>query len=327
VLFIVFKSAAFTLEKIAHVTDAGKADMRNSLLVADLAAISASTGINYVPDFCWQPHLPPQERTVRKFIYGRENWKNSFYSYIYNVDPSVGLFQYNTSAFTAELSAAWLNAVARHPVAWLQYHGGEFWNLLTNHYFNMGLWSGLRTSHRNNAALALEKTGTVDSFLETHSTRFSYKNGSIVLEDDSRPITPAEENALLALAGESRQQDVLWMKWYSHVPRRVYNVTNYAAEDFVEPFFESFRWNLKYLSILATYLVLLFLLLFLRSWIFDSFYKFSFTILCVCGILHLFIRFFFLTDPVFRFGILSVLFTFFAIIILIADRLNKRETS
>lgn len=321
-LFLMFKISASFLDSIVNIPQELKPEMRNSLLVADIAAISAQSKTNYIPDYCWQPVIPATERTVEKIIYGQNNWSNSFYSYIYNIDPSVGLFTYSTTSHTAELFMTWFKVVTKHPFLFFKYHATVFSYLAFNDNFNMGIWSGLKDSHVNHSRLLIEKSEAVDSFLVKHN-RFAYREGNLFFDKDYKPITQQEENALLQLVGNRRGADVVWMKWYSYIPAKTYNTANPLAEKFVNPFFEFFKWRFKWLCFLALYFLTLVAFLFYSPWLKPGYYRFTYIILCSCGILHLLLRLLILTDPVYRFGMLTILFAFFAFVILVADKLNK----
>ncbi len=323
-LFFIFKISATFLDSLVNIPQELKPEMRNSLLVADIAAISAQSKTNYIPDYCWQPVIPNKERTVEKIIYGQNNWSNSFYSYIYNIDPSIGLFTYSTSSHTEELFMTWFKVVAKHPFLFFKYHLTVFSYLVFNDNFNMGIWSGLKDSHVNHSRLLIEKNEAVDSFLVKHSNRFAYRNGNLFFDKDDTPITPKEENALLQLAGNRRAADVVWMKWYSYIPAKTYNTANSIAEKYVNPSFELFKWYFRGLCMLAPYFLALVIFLFYAPWLKRGYYRFTYILLCCCGIVHLLLRLLILTDPVYRFGMLTILFAFFAFVILVADKLNKQ---
>jgi hypothetical protein len=325
-LLLSFYFSAKALDKLAGNNNGLKSEMMNSLLVADIAAISSESNTNYVPDYCWQDYLSSDERTVAKIQYGMVRWNSAFYSFLFNIDPQVGLFTYNVQGHETDLRKRWVNAVLLHPYFYLKYHWNVFKQLLTNDYFNMGLWSGLKDSHVNHSRLEIERTAMVDSFLHNHTDRYTYENGCIVLFNDETAISQNEEDALLLLAGNRRAADVKWMKWYSQIPSKIYMVTNCRTERYVQPFMEWYKQKFRWLSCLFPYLILLVIQLFVfRKKVQDPYLKFTFTILCLCGIFHLGLRAIILTDPVFRFGMLSILFSFYTIILLIADKQNLKN--
>lgn len=323
VMFVLFKIVGLGLDGCVGIEQEQRAEMRNSLLVTDIAAISAESGVNYVPDYCWQPYLPANERTVEKLVYGKQQWGNAFYSYIYSINPSVGLFYYNTRTHTAHLFATWLNVIRQHPLMFIKYHGRVFIYLLFNDYFNMGIASGLVDSHINHAVLAVDKSEMVDSFLYAHANRFTYSSGNILFTGSGKPITTEEEEGLKQLVEPRRYSDIGWMKWYSSVPQSTYSKSSTIAENYVNPFFELFKKYFKFFVLIAPYfLLLIFVLPFYRV-IQQGYYRFTFFILCACGIFHVLLRMVILTDPVYRFGMITVLFSFFASLLLLSSWLKK----
>ncbi|HLP50943.1 MAG TPA: hypothetical protein VK154_08665 [Chitinophagales bacterium] len=317
-LFVFFKLASLYLDNTAKIEQSLRAEMRNSLMVTDIAAISAQSKINYVPDYCWQPYLPSSERTVEKIAYGQDHplWRYAFYSYIYSIDPSLGLFCYNTRTHTADLFFTWVKVVFKHPFLFAKYHLRVFFYLVFNDFYNMGILSGLKDAYINRAALNVEKTEDVRSFLERHRSRFNYNEGKLYLAQDNVPISVAEEKELLKLVDSRRASDVSWMKWYSAVPLKTYTTVNPIAQKYMNPFFEWFRKWMRPFCFIFPYFLLLLTLLPLYRWIKPGYYRFTFFVLCGCGILHLLLRIFILTDPVYRFGMITILFSFFAVILL-----------
>ena len=314
------------LESYVGIDSKSKNAMSNSLLVADVAAISAYAHQNYIPEYCWQNYLPDEERDIEKVQYGLKNWGNSFYSYIYNIDPSVGLFKYDIGDRDSDLKQKWLTVVFNHPLLYLRFHSTSFFYFLSNDNFNMGFWSGLKDAKATKTQIAIEKTAKVDSFLEKHSNRFSYSNGSIVLYNDEYPINSTEELDLLSLVPARRKADVQWMKWYSSIPASIYVNEHKLSNGYIEPFFEQFKSRARLFSFLGFYFFsLIFLFAFFRKSIQDSYLRFSFLVLCCCGIIHIGERFIFITDPVYRFGIISVLFLFQAILLLVGQLLSKQK--
>ncbi len=323
IVLYVFKGG---VESSVGIEKGARIAMSNSLLVTDIAAISALSQHNYIPEYCWQDYLPNSERNIEKVHYGLKNWGNSFYSYIYNIDPSVGLFKYDIGDRDSDLKQKWLTVVFNHPLLYLRFHSTSFFYFLSNDNFNMGFWSGLKDAKATKTQIAIEKTAMVDSFLEKHSNRFSYSNGSIVLYNDEYPINSTEELDLLSLVPTRRKADVQWMKWYSSIPASIYVNEHRLSNKYIDPFFEKFKNRDRSLSFLGFYFFsLIFLFAFFRKSIQDSYLRFSFFILCFCGIIHIGERFIFITDPVYRFGIISVLFLFQAILLLVGQLLSKQK--
>ena len=90
------------------------------------------------------------------------------------------------------------------------------------------------------------------------------------------------------------------------------------------PVFEIVKKVLNYfLSVIICFICLL-ISVFFRKKIKYPFLRFSFIMLCLGGIVHILQRFFTITDPIFRFGMISILFLFFSFIILVS---GFKETS
>ncbi|MBS1618772.1 MAG: hypothetical protein JST76_09655, partial [Bacteroidetes bacterium] len=54
------------LKHTVDLPDDSDATMKNALLVTDIAAISAESGQNYIPEYCWRSYLEPGERSVAR---------------------------------------------------------------------------------------------------------------------------------------------------------------------------------------------------------------------------------------------------------------------
>lgn len=317
ILMLFFLSKVYMQDKVG-IQPTSQTQMTNSLLVTDLAAISVEDNTNYLPSYCWQDYLPGNERTVEKIKYGYEQWEGAFYSYIYNVDPAVGLFKYETAEHGQELRYTWLKTVFSHPLLYVKFHFKSFLFFMRNDYFNMSFWSGLNDARKTQAKLTIEKTAAVDSFLVMHSDRFVYAGSDLYLQQDNTPITAEEKKDLLALVSTRRHNDIFWMQWFSSIPANEYVRPHYLAEQYVHPLFEFFKRRLHIFSYLGFYWLSLFgALLLFRLYFADRYIRFTFSILTIAGIVHLSSRFIFITDGVYRFGIISVLFLFLALILVI----------
>ncbi len=317
-LFFMLKTTA---DNYAGIDTSQRAQMSSSLLVVDLAAISAESGTNYIPDYCWQDYLIPEERSVEKIQYGFTYWKYAFYSYMYNVDPSVGLLRYHNAEHNSNVRTRWLKVVAMHPWLYLKFHARSFWYFLICDYFQMGFENGLRDSHKSLARITgIEKSPALDAFLAKHGNRFSYDGKDLLLISDSYPITAEEEAGVNTLLSSRRLGDVRWMKWYSEIPAQVYVQPHKMSDRYVDPAFDFFKARFRIFAFMGGYFFGLILLLavFVRRFR-DRYIRFTFITLCVAGILHIGMRFIFITDPVFRFGIISVLLLFFAFVLVVAN--------
>ncbi len=305
------------LKHSVNLPDDSDATMKNALLVTDIAAISAESGHNYVPDYCWRTYLGPEERSVGRLQTGLRTWRNAFFSYIYNIDPSIGVFTFDIQEHEADLKSRWWHTILSNPGHYIHYHLLMFGYLIDNDNFNMGLWSGLKDSHVNHTRIQLERTPSVDTFLARHDGRYAYANGYLELVQDQVMISDSERASLCRLVEPRREADVQWMVWYSHIPRSLYMTRNERAEKYVEPFMEWYMKHFRWLSCILPFAVaLLLLLVWGRRRIPADYLRVVFILICVGGLLHLSLRALVITDSVFRFGILAVFLSFFAMIML-----------
>ena len=85
VLLCLFCITSYVLDISLGFNRTCKTEMRNALLITDVAVISAKTNTNYIPEYCWQSYLPSKEHDLEKINYGLREWKYSFFSYLYLV--------------------------------------------------------------------------------------------------------------------------------------------------------------------------------------------------------------------------------------------------
>jgi len=301
-------------------------EMSYSLLVADIAAISAESGKNYIPDYCWKDFLNENEKNVGKITYGYLNWKGSFYSYIFNVDPAVGLFAYPPLLENkSNLVIKWLKTVSSHPIYYMKYKLTYFTYLLTNEYFNMGLWSGINDSKESRAKIEIELNDDVKNFILNNKERFTYRNGNLVYTAPLGIITDSEIKELVKLVGERRKDDVVWMKWYSNISSSDYRNVNPYCEKTLQPFYEICKqWGKFFCCLLPYFIIMLMLPILFFKVMKRSANNFFFFMLCGCGVLHLMMRMIFLTDSVFRFGLISLIFLYYAVVLLIGELIIRK---
>ncbi|MBS1618793.1 MAG: hypothetical protein JST76_09760 [Bacteroidetes bacterium] len=227
------------------------------------------------------------------------------------------MFTFDIQEHEADLRSRWWHTVISHPWLYIRYHLLMFGYLVDNENFNMGLWSGLRDSHVNHAHILLERTPSVDSFLSQHRGRYAYTDGYLELEQDDSVISSAESVSLCRLVEPRREADVRWMVWYSNIPRSVYMVRNERAEKYVEPFMQWYMSHFRWLSCIFPFaLALPALLIWGRRRIADRYLRGVFILICIGALLHISLRALVITDPVFRFGVLTVFLTFYAMTIL-----------
>lgn len=318
-----FSMAGYMLDMALHFDRNSKGRMRNALLMTDIALISADSKVNYIPDYFWQPYILPQEKNLDKIIHRPKGYENKVHMYFFNIDPSIGIFTFNTTEHNSGLLKTWFAVVSKHPLLYLKNRLKCFYSFLVNSDFNAGINGGLMGSGQNNSSLAIEKTDQVELFLKKYSDRFNYKNGNLVLFNDDKPVTGDEKKNLLLLVNKKRESDVTWMIWYSSIPHKIYNKRNHITENYVNPFFEFFKTRLSLLCYPLSYLICLFFVFFLYKRLKNNFLRFSFLILCTCGMINIVMRFVILTEPDYRYGLISILFLFFAVILLLS---GNKET-
>ena len=317
-LAISFSLTGIILDESLHFNTVCKQEMRNALMIADLASISVESKVNYVPEYCWQPYISQNDKTIKKMEVGKQ-WELSYFSFLFNIDPSVGLFKYNTSQYTADLRSTWLKTILMHPFFYCRFHLKYFICFLLGVHFEASLYDGIHISQINNSRLTIEKSNAVDRFLEKNKDRFMYSDGGIVYYNDDRPITDQQASDLLSLIDERRISDVKWMRHFSQIQSKVYTARSEMAEQYVLPFFYLFERWFKPLCCLITYFIIAILgLIFFRQKIKDDYSRLSFIVLICCGTVNILQHFFIATDPIFRFGVISILFWFFGGLILMS---------
>jgi len=325
-LVVGLQFSAIGLQRYVGVSDRLKTEMQLTLLVNDLAAISVESNQNFVPEYCWQDYLPQTEKTIESIAKGYYGWKGAFYSYTFSVDPAVGLFKSNIYEHRSKLIATWISVVTSHLHYYLWYHTKLFVYLITNDYFEMGLWSGIKDSGEIKSRLVVEDTVAAKQFVELHSNRFYYTDQTVYFRDSNFPINDDEFANLCKLVSSRRQGDVVWMKWYSNVPTAVFANKSKVAETVLLPLFSFLRTWFRFFCTQAPYVLLLFVM-FCYSWrkIKQSENRFYILVLCGCGLAHIAMRFVFLTDTVFRFGLLALVFLLLAMPLLLSEILSIDE--
>jgi len=314
--------------RLTGIDDRLKSEMQLSLLVCDIAAISVEANKNYVPDFCWQKYLPENEKTVQKIAQGYYGWKGAFYSYTFSVDPAVGLFGYNNYDRRFELYSVWFKTVFKNPYYYLLYHTKLFAYLLLNDYFNMGLYSGVHDSKESRSKLLVEYNKEVEEFIKKHDKRFLYKNKGLFFNESGIAITTEEKIDLKKLVPIRRESDVIWMQWYSNIPSTTYTRINPAIEKILIPASDFLRHWFWFFCTLAPYCVLLFLIgVYACLKLQPSENRFYILLFSACGLLHIAMRFIFLTDTVFRFGLLALAFLLLVVPIFTAELLEQKRVS
>lgn len=323
-LVIIFHLTGLSLDTALRFNKNCKEEMRNAILTTDIAAISVQCNMNYIPACCWQSYLLPEEKNPDRIRDRDPQWKDDFFSYLFNVDPSVGVFTYNTTEHSPDIIRAWIKAVTEHPFVYFRYRMKNFITFLFNYNFNQSFNGGIRYSGQNLAKLTIEKSDSVQAFLTKHGSRYKYDSGNLLLYKDETPVTPEEKHDLLMLVSNKRHSDIDWMEHYSLIPSRVYTSENPVTHSITAPLFEIVKKTLNYLLSVFPCFICLGLSVFFRKKIKHPFLRFSFIMLCIGGIVHILQRFFTITDPIFRFGLISILFLFFSFIILIS---GYKETS
>lgn len=322
-LAISFYFAGFLLDTALGYNKNCKNEMRNAMMISDIAAISVKSNINYIPYYCWRNYLPPKDKTLNRINNRDIQWKDDFFSYLFNNDPSTGLFTYNTTKHSQDLIRTWSRVIFNHPFIYLQYRLKNFLTFLFNYNFNQTLWGGINYTNQNLTKINIDRLDLVDFFLKKHGNRFKYYNGSLILYKDDTPINTEEKNDLLLLINDKNASNITWMEHYSQIPRRVYNTKNLITHYITAPYFETIKKVFVFFVSIFICLVSLIIIIYYRKKVKHPFLRFSFLILCSSGIINIVQRFFTITDPIFRFGIISIIFLFFSFIILIS---NYKET-
>jgi len=312
------------LDSVLHFNTKCKQEMKNALMIADLAGISLDSKVDYVPDYCWQPYVPEVERTIEKFRV-TQRWERSYFSYLFNVDPTVGIFTYNTTDYTSDIFHVWWKTVFSHPYTYLKIHLKYFVYFLSETNFQASLYDGVSYSKVNNSKLEIDYSEAVTKFLRAHNDRFKYINGCIIYYNDDRKINQSEENDLMLLVDQRRSRDVKGMVHYSQIPSKIYNTRNTLTENYVLPFFNLFQDRMKIFSCIFLYFIASVVSLFFRNNIRDKYLRLAFTILICCGLINVIQRFLVFTDPIFRFGVISLLFWIFAWVILLSEYYRRKN--
>ena len=315
-LVILFHLTGLFLNTALRFNKNCKEEMRNAILTTDIAAISVQCNVNYIPACCWKTYLLSEEKNLNRIHNRGPQWKDDFFSYLFNIDPSIGVFTYNTTGHSQAIIRAWIKAVTEHPFVYFRVRLKNFITFLCNYNFNQSFESGIRYNGQNLARLAVGKSDSVHAFLTKHGNRFKYDNGDLILYKDETPVTAKEKHDLQMLVSNKRHSDVDWMEHYSRISSRVYTANNSITHYILEPYFEIIKKILNYLLSLFLCFICLLISVFFRKKIKHPFLRFSFLMLCFCGIVNILQRFFTITDPIFRFGMISVIFLFFSFIIL-----------